>query len=336
MFICSQLAYIQTGKKYGQGATYYLASNPEFGATFTYYLKDIPKTDKQIRQEKEKELFEAGKPIPQPTWKALADESKEIAPYLIFTIKDEDGVIVRKLNKKPSKGINRVTWDLNYAGDFPIRLKNKKFDPFNDGRGFWLVMPGKYTVSVSMYEKGQIKDLISDQEFVVKALNNTTLPAPDRKVMVDFQRKVAELTRVMAGTVEFNEELLEKVTYLKQAIVNTPGTEHAMIIEAEKIEKELEDILFVFEGNEAKASSEEIPPQQVPLYDRLQYIIWGQSGSTSAITNTSKEAYKIVQAELPLIIEKLEKIAKEDIKGLEEKLEKAKAPWTPGRIPVMD
>ncbi len=330
------LAYIQTDKKYGQGATYYTASNPEFGATFTYYMKDVPKTDKQIRQEKEKELFEAGKPIPQPSWKELTDESKEIAPYLIFTIKDEDGVIVKKMNKKPSKGINRVNWDLKYAGDFPVRLRNKKFDPFNDGRGFWLVMPGNYTVSLSMYEKGQIKDLVADQKFVVKALDNTTLPAPDRKAMVEFQRKVAELTRVMAGTVDFNEELLEKVAYLKQAIVNTPGVDHAMIIEAEKIEKELEDVLFVFEGNEAKASGEEIPPQQVPLYDRLQYIIYGQSGSTSAITGTSKTAYEIVQEELPLLIEKLEKIAKLDIKNLEEKLEQAKAPWTPGRIPVME
>ena len=330
------LAYIQTGKKYGQGATYFMAANPEFGATFTYYLKDVPKTDKQIRQEKEKDLFKDGKPIPQPSWKELEDEAKEIAPYLIFVIKDEDGKVVKKINKRPGKGVNRVTWDLNYSGDFPIRLNNDKFDPYNNSRGFWMVLPGKYTVSVSMYAKGQIKELIADQEFDVKALNNTTLPAPDRKAMVQFQRDVSELTRVFAGTAEYNEDLLEKIAYLKQAIVNTPGVDQSLLLDAEKIEKALEEILFVFDGSSPKASDEEIPPRQVPLNNRLQYIIWGQSGSTSAITNTSKEAYEIVKEALPGLINKLQKIADEDIKNLEEKLDAAKAPWTPGRVPVMN
>jgi hypothetical protein len=78
------LMYIQTSNKYGQGSTEYLAENPPYGATFTYYLKDVPKTQKDIRQEKEKELFKDGKPIPQPTWKELEDEAKEVAPYLDF------------------------------------------------------------------------------------------------------------------------------------------------------------------------------------------------------------------------------------------------------------
>ncbi|MEA3317605.1 MAG: YCF48-related protein, partial [Bacteroidota bacterium] len=59
------LMYIQTGNKYGQGSTVYTAKNPEFGARFTYFLKEVPKTQKQIRKKKEKELFKDSKPIPQ-------------------------------------------------------------------------------------------------------------------------------------------------------------------------------------------------------------------------------------------------------------------------------
>ncbi len=327
------LVYVQTGKKYGQGATYYTSPNPEFGATFTYYTKEVPKTDKEKRKKKEKELFKAGKPIPQPSWKALEDEAKEIAPYLIFTIKDKDGYVIKKINKKPSKGINRVNWDLRYESTFPTRLSKNKFDPFKEGRSFWLVLPGQYTVSVSMYEKGEIKELVSDKEFTVKALNNTSLPAANREDMVKFQRNVAELTRIMAGTVEFNEELIEKIRYLKQAIVTTPDATNDLLIEAERIEKELEDILFTFEGSRPKASDEEIPPRQVPLENRLQYILWGQSSSTSDITSTSKMAYDIIQEELPGLVNKLKDLANNDIKNLEDKIEDAKAPWTPGRIP---
>jgi len=330
------LAYMQTGKKYGQGATYYTAANPDFGAVFTYYLKDTPKTDKEIRKEKEEKLFEEGKPIPQPTWKELEDESKEIAPYLIFTIKDDGGTIIKKINKSPSKGINRIVWDLKYPGDFPMNLTKDKFDPLKESNGFWMVLPGKYTVSVSMYQKGDNKVLIADQEFIVKALNNSTLPAADRKAMVQFQRNFAELTRVMVGAIEFNEELIEKVAYLKQTIVNTPQADHSLLVKAEGIEKELENILFKFEGSTPKASDEEIPPRQVPLTNRLQYVIWGQSGSTSSITSTSKLAYEIIQDELPELISKLKKMSTINIKNLEQELEEIKAPWTPGRIPEMN
>ncbi|MFO7829715.1 MAG: hypothetical protein R6V23_13915, partial [Bacteroidales bacterium] len=326
------LVYVQTSKKYGQGSTYFTAPNPDFGAVFTYYLKEVPKTDKQIRQEKEKELFKEGKPIPQPTWKELEDEGKEVAPYLIFTIKDKDGNVVRKLNEKPSKGVNRVNWNLRYAGTFPINLRNDKFNPLNNDRGFWLVLPGEYTVSVSMYKKGEISELLGDQKFTVKPLDNTTLPAPDREAMVEFKRNFAELSRVMQGAIEFNEELVDKIAYLKQAIVTSPGVSQELLIEAEKIEKELDEILFTFEGVQPKASREEIPPGPVPLARRLQAVFWGQSGSTSAITETSKMAYQIIQEELPELIDRLENIEKVDIKELEEKLNEAGAPYTPGRI----
>ena len=329
------LLYIQTSKKYGQGATYFTAPNPEFGATFSYYLKDVPKTDKQIRKEKEKELFEAGKPIPQPSWKELEEEAKEITPYLIFTVKDEKGNIVRKFNKAPSKGINRVNWDLKYQNVYPVRLNDKKYDPLKKESAYWLVMPGKYSLSIDMYQKGNTKELVKNQPFNVVALNNTSLPANNRQEMVNFQRKFDELARVMTGTMSYYEELLEKIHYLKQAIISTPEAGNDLLAEASAIEKELENIQFVFEGLEPKASSEEIPPSPVPLADRMQYIMYGQSGSTSEITSTSKLAYEIINEELPALIEKLKTIGNVDVKKLEEKLELAKAPWTPGRVPVL-
>jgi hypothetical protein len=45
-------------------------------------------------------------------------------------------------------------------------------------------------------------------------------------------------------------------------------------------------------------------------------------------------AYNIILEELPKLIERL-KISDQDIQNLEDKIEKAKAPWTPGRIPEL-
>ena len=64
--------FVQTRGKSNQGSTYFTSDNPEYGATFTYFLKETPKSKKELRKEKEKELFEAGEPIPQPSWRELA------------------------------------------------------------------------------------------------------------------------------------------------------------------------------------------------------------------------------------------------------------------------
>jgi hypothetical protein len=61
------LMFVETGGKYGQGSSYYAAKNPDFGATFSWWLKEVPKTLREKRREKEKELFKKGERIPQPT-----------------------------------------------------------------------------------------------------------------------------------------------------------------------------------------------------------------------------------------------------------------------------
>ena len=95
--------FTQTGGLYGQGSNFFYAPNPAYGATFTYYLKEVPKTLKEIRNEKEKELVKEKKPIPIPTMDELRAEENQIPPYLIFTIKDQQGNIVRKTFSRPFK-----------------------------------------------------------------------------------------------------------------------------------------------------------------------------------------------------------------------------------------
>ncbi len=327
------LAYVPSGGKYGQGSTYFLAKNPDFGAVFTYYLKEAPKSSKSERKEKEKKLFKDGKPIPQLTWKEAQDEGKEESSYLLFTIKDESGNVVRKLTKSPSKGINRINWDLRYASPYPVRGKVEKFDPFKGGRGGFYVMPGKYNVSLGLYDKGMYKQLGADQSFVVKQLNNTTLPATDRKSMIAFQRKVADRVRTINATTNYVSVLLDKILKIKQTVLDLPTARPELMKEVQRIEKELDKMIFAFEGLEPKASFEEIPPHELAINERVQYIMWTHYSSTSAITQTEKEQLAIIEEQVPPLIEKLKKIATEDIVKLEKQLDAIGAPWTPGRLP---
>lgn len=337
------LMYIPSGGLGSQGSTYFKAPNPEYGATFTYYLKDVPKTLKAERKEKEKTLFKDGKPIPQPSIEALHEEELEIAPYLIFKITDETGNVVKKITKTVGSGINRVNWDLRYESTSPV--STDKFEPVpatvgrgrrGGGGGGVLSMPGKYKVSLSMVAKNQEKELVPPTEFNVVPLNNTTLPARDRGELVAFQKKAAELARTAYGAQRVAEDLVKRTEAIKQALSNTPSAPFGLFNRAMEISKALDNILITIRGRVGRgASAEENPPAQVTLSSRLQTMLSTSMRTTTNLTKNQKVAYETLYEEIQPVIEKIKKISEVDLKALEAEMDKLNVPWTPGRMPEL-
>ncbi len=328
------LMFVETGGKYGQGSTYYGAKNPDFGATFTYYLKEVPKTLRELRREKDKELFKKGEPIPQPTVAELRAEDNEIKPHLIFDITDASGNHVRRLYEKPSEGVNRKVWNLRNNGTQPIRKNGGKFDPFAEGNNGMLVMPGQFSVTLSLYSGGETKVLAGPVSFTAKVLNNTTLPAPDRAVLVAFQKEVSTVARKVQGAETYAEELQEQLTSMLQAVHQTPGVSYELQQEVYQALQQTTDLLFQLHGTEPKASREEVPPAQVPLMERLGNIIYAHWSSTSAPTSTHRRSLEILQEEFPQVINQLRQLGEVKLKDLENRMELAGVPYTTGRLPV--
>lgn len=324
--------YIQTSSKGNQGSTYFLAKNPDFGANFTYYLKEVPKTKKELRQEAEKKLFKEGKPIPQPSWRELELENKQEASHLIFTITDEEGNLVRRLTKSPSKGINRITWDLRYA---PSRIqKSDKFDPLKDSRGSILAMPGTYKVGMSLWFEGQEKELVAPVSFTCRKLNLNSLPAENYPEVVEFGKKLTRLSAAVNGTNQLTNEMIAKLEAIKQAIYSTPEASENLMGKARSIADQLEEIRFKMEGLKAKASYEEIPPVEVPIMERLGNLVYGRYGSTASITGSERADLQILEEEFPEVLNRLKQLVEKDIPEVEQALNQIQAPWTPGRLPV--
>jgi len=330
--------YVESNGFGNQGSTYFKSPNPDFGATITYYLKDVPKTAKAVRQEKEKAFFEKGEPIPQPSIADLDAEEKEIKPYLIFTITDEGNNIVKRLYKSASKGVSRITWNFAYESISPVT--STKFEPVSKGNGGRRrgggiqVMPGTYKVSLYIVAKGETKDIVTSVPFICKPLGLATFPATDLKARYGWISDASEFSRTIYGTMNYTTELSNKVNAVMQALIQTPAASAEMMKEAQRINKELDDILFTFNGPEAKASSEEIPPIDMPLSDRLSEMASASYGTTGDITTTAKEQLEILQVEFPPILERVKK-AGQDLHNLDMQLDAAKAPWTPGRVPLL-
>ncbi len=332
--IANAKMYIQTGGKYGQGATLFHAPNPDFGAVFTYYMKDTPKTLKEIRQEKEKKLFKDKKPIPQPDFEELRQEELEVSPYLVFTITDTDGNVIRRLTQRPSKGINRINWDLRYDNPFPVSVRNGEFNPTSSSRGGLLAVPGEYRVQMDMVVRDSVRELVPAASFTAELLNNSSLPRQDRAMVNEFNKKLHELTRIMRGSYELAEENLEKVGTIKQAILQSSSGNMQLLGRAREIELALLEVLYTFEGPEAEASWEELPPIDMPLNRRLNSVLYTTWGSTHGVTGTMKEGYEILMDEFPPVLKKIQALDAE-IDSLNKILEDAKLQWTPGRVPQL-
>ena len=327
------LMYIPSDTKYGQGSTYFVAKNPDFGAVFTYYLKDAPKSLKDMRQEREAKLFEKGERIPQPTDADLRKEREEIPAYLTFTITDESGNEICRINKAPSSGINRINWDLRYRDKSPLS-GSEKFDPFAAARSGIPVMPGKYKVSLSITVRDSVKQLAGPVAFNAVTLNNATLPATDKAALAAFQKKVAELTRVMSGTSDYADDLLKRLYSLQNALNAVPGANAQLREKISKVSQQLEDVKLKFNNNSGRPSDEENPPSPVTLNNRLSKMAWAHWGSTGAPTQAQLDAYSILMAEFPPVYDQVKQIGENDLPALEKEVEKLGAPATPGRLPV--
>jgi len=329
--------YVQSNGFDNQGSTYFKSPNPDFGATFTYFVKDVPKTAKAIRQEKEKALFAKGEPIPQPSIAELDAESKEIKPYLIFTITDESSNIVKRLYKAASKGINRITWNFTYESISPVTAT--KYDPVGgtsgrrDGGGIQ-VMPGTYKVSLALFSKGEMRELAGPESFVCKPIGLSTFPATDQKAKYEWIKGASEVARSIYGTISYTGELVNKVNAVMQAIHETPAASDDLMKEAERINDELNKLMFIFNGPEAKASEEELPPMELPLAKRLSEMASATYGISGDITIAAKEQLDILKSEFPPVLARVKK-AGEDLEKLDKQLDAVKAPWTPGRVPTL-
>jgi hypothetical protein len=326
------LMYMPARGKGSQGAAYYTAKNPPFGATFTCYLKEAPKTLEQKRKDTENTLWKEKKPIPYPSWDALRAEDNEEKPYLLFTITDTEGNVIRKLPASPSKGIQRVTWDLRYAGTSPVNLGSKAFDPMDKGPRGMMVMPGTYMVSLSQIVNGESVQLTEPQPFQAVVLDLATLPAQDRQALVTFQLEAAELARVVQGTIRAANELNTRIQHLKQAIHRTPAADNSLMEHARSMESKLREIRIALEGDPAIRRRNENPPTSIS--SRLRTLAYTHSRSTSPVTQTEKDACTILKEAFHPLYQQLRSLMEKDLPLLEKNLEEARGPWTPGRLPI--
>jgi hypothetical protein len=334
------LLYIQSARIGGRnqgflGDTFYVAQNPAFGATFTYYLKAKYRTLRETRQEAEKKAAKehgnAYPSLPYPTKDQLREEAEEQAPSVWLTVQDESGEVVRQIAGTNEKGINRVAWDLRYpATTLPPPERDTSLDDLVPPPSGVLVMPGTYTVQLSRKVRDQWVDLTPPQKFSVYTEAETGMKPETLAELHKFQRKLARLDRAASAAISFGNELSSRLGAINRALAQTPANTLPMRQDVDALVRELNKLMTALRGDEALNALNEQTPSSV--ISRIRETATGERLSSSLPSSTHRAQYNIASAEFADALKQLKAIyARFD--ALQQKVERAGAPWTSGRLP---
>ena len=135
----------------------------------------------------------------------------------------------------------------------------------------------------------------------------------------------------MSGAQKAVEEAGNRLKHCRKAALETAGTDPGLVAEAEELQRRLEAITTLLDGDRTISSRSE--PAPLSISERVNNVVGNQWNTTSAPTRTERDAYRHAGAAFSSLLGDLRELVEKDLSGLESRLEAAGAPWTPGRIP---
>jgi hypothetical protein len=239
--------------------------------------------------------------------------------------------VVRRIDGPVKSGFHRVAWDLRYPAPDPVRLKPPEPGPFSDPPAGPLVAPGRYEVSLAKRVGGVLTPLGQSQPFETVPLGTASLSAADREALLAFQRKTARLQRAVLGTESAAGETADRIRHIKKGLDDTPGAGPELLERVRELETRLKDLRVRLSGDSTISRRNEPTPPSVAR--RVGRIVYGQWTSTSAPTDTNRDAYRYAAELFKPLLSDFRQLIEIDLRDLEAKMEAAGAPWTPGRVP---
>ncbi len=311
-----------------QGDNFYLGDNLGASALLTYSIGEESSTAKDARLKREKELRADGGDNAYPSYDELKAEDLEADPYLLFTISDSEGNVVRKLTSKVAKGVNRIIWNLRYASTEPISLTPPPFyNPFGGSNEGTLVPPGEYSVTLSKVTDGTVDQLDGPVSFNIVPLNNTVLPASDRNALADFQSDVNMLSAKVSATAQRLRELNNQMRHMKEAINLAPTSQDRMAELYEELSTKTYELRAMLSGDRVAGRLDIGSPPSVA--NRIGFLTYEQSNSTSEPTGTHRSSFAIASEEFDEVEAGLRNLLKNEYAELQRMLRESGAPYTP-------
>jgi len=311
-----------------QGSAYYIAPNPPFGAILTYYLEKDLKTKEDRRQEAEKPLIEAGRDTPFPGWDAVEAERREPEPRVEITVRNASGQVVRRIDAPTEAGVHRVAWDLRFPDTRAIAAKAEADDDEPTAGGL-LAAPGAYTATLVRIVDGETAALTGPVSFEVERLRPGALEGASPEEAVAFWQELAAMRRATTAATSALARAFERTKELQVALGRSRSAPSRLDAQLHSIEQELYSIDAALSGTPSRRAVGEANVHTVST--RLRAVASGTESSTYGPTPTHRRSLEIAEEEFRGLRDRLNAVLEDRLPALEEALEEAGAPWTPGQ-----
>ena len=295
-------------EKGSQGASHYVAPNPDFGAVFTYYLKDGLESKAETRKENEKALNQQRRDVPFPGWEALEAEQREVGPKILLVVKDENGNVVRRVEGKTKKGFHRVAWDLRYPAPNALPLTPTPNTGGEEPKGM-LAAPGTYSVTLHKQVDGAITQLAGPVSFEVTPLREGALKGASQSEVSSFYRSFEDVTGKISALEMDWSKTNKRVKAMQKALSRTQANPGDLDTKLHTLQNSLYAIDTELHGNRAKLLvGEKTKPTPG---ERVFALYRGLSNSTYGPTATHRKTLQIVQEQLNSLDNQLQLVKRE-------------------------
>ena len=294
------LQYVQPRGSGGAfGDSYLTSPNPSFGAVFTYYLKEGVSSLKQQRKKSEAAKVKANDPVYYPAWEDLADERMENRPQVLLSIFDEGGVEVNRVTGPISKGIHRVSWNLeNHYG-----VK---------------VMPGNYTAKIAKVVNGEWMDTGVSASFKVAPLNNSSLALKDPAKRQQLLKNATQLSAKVAKSQRIISKVEGEIKAAAAVALKSPDFSTEDYEKLIGMGKQVHQFSLTMSGNRLMVEKMELIPPSIN--SRLRNVVGLGRSSTIDPTQTHHQDYAIASKEYASLLEQYNRFVEQDLKPMAAKL----------------
>jgi hypothetical protein len=176
---------------------------------------------------------------------------------------------------------------------------------------------------------GVLTDFGRPQTFEVVPMTSGTLTGMAPAEVTVFLRRLDELQRAVTGARAALEEALSRVGSIEEALMRSTVGNSSLDDEARALHKRLLAQKEALLGDQQKRKVGE--PRPPSVLRRIEVVLTGNRHSTYGPTPTHRRSYEIAMEEFSEVREALHSLIDVELPALEEKLEAAGVPWTPGR-----
>ncbi|HSE98485.1 MAG TPA: hypothetical protein VLD57_09500, partial [Blastocatellia bacterium] len=284
------LRYTTRFTRYGIGDKVFAGPNPPYGALITYYLKAKP-------------------------------DEKTPVKVQVF---DSSGKVIREIaNVSKEQGLNRVAWDLRAEGARQRRPPSEEFIAFFGGPRGPQILPGTYTVRLTVGDKTQ------EKRVEVKMDPTVNVSMDDLSVMHDMSMKVTAMqsatTDALRALDSVKEQLQQIEKTVKDRMPDAPAELTSTISDNIKTVDGLIDKLARPEGGLGLGGSPRFT-------DHLGGLFFSIEGVNAAPTPAQRELFGELQSEFRDRMTEVNNFINQSVPRLNEALRRHNAPTViPGK-----